>query len=77
MLADGQSKYENIEAILDNRFKDYVFTMDNYLKMALLFLRLRAGIPTIIIGETGCGKTYLIKMFSMISWSVLFSFKLI
>ena len=34
--------------------------------MALVFLRIRAGIPTIIMGETGCGKTYLIKMFSYI-----------
>ena len=66
MLDNGQSKYENIEAILDHKFKDYVFTMDNYLKMVLLFLRLRAGIPTIIIGETGSGKTYLIKMLSLI-----------
>ena len=66
MLDNGQSKYENIEAVLDQKFNDYVFTMDNYLKMVLLFLRLRAGISTIIMGETGCGKTYLIKMLSLI-----------
>ena len=52
-------------ALKDN-FKDYVITKDNFIKMVLLFLRISAGIPTIIMGETGCGKTYLVKMFSMI-----------
>ena len=65
-LDNGKLKYENIEDILNNIFNDYVFTLDNFIKMVLLFLRIRAGIPTVIIGETGCGKTYLIKMLSYI-----------
>ena len=65
-LNNEKSNYEYIEDILDKSFEDYVFTLDNFIKMVLLFLRIRAGIPTIIIGETGCGKTYLIKMLSII-----------
>jgi MoxR-like ATPase len=29
-------------------------------------MRIRAGIPAIIMGETGCGKTFLVKMFSLL-----------
>ena len=43
---------------------DYVFTLDNYLKMALILLRITANIPVILMGETGCGKTFLIKKLS-------------
>ena len=57
---------ENIIISLQKNYNDYLFTEDNFIKMALVFLRIRAGIPTIIMGETGCGKTYLIKMFSYI-----------
>ena len=40
---------------------DYVFTPDNFLKMILILLRERENIPVILMGETGCGKTSLIK----------------
>ena len=43
---------------------NYVFTADNYFKMALILLRIRAGIPVIMMGETGCGKTSLIRKLS-------------
>lgn len=42
-------------------FPDYVLTADNLLKMLLILLRIRAGIPVVIMGETGCGKTSLIS----------------
>ena len=42
----------------------YVFTADNFIKMILILLRIRANIPIIMMGETGCGKTSLIKMLS-------------
>ena len=42
----------------------YVFTADNFIKMILILLRIRANIPVIMMGETGCGKTSLIKMLS-------------
>ena len=39
----------------------YALTPDNVLKMALILLRIRANIPVIIMGETGCGKTSLVR----------------
>ena len=43
---------------------DYVFTADNFFKMVLILLRIRANIPVIMMGETGCGKTALIRKLS-------------
>ena len=40
----------------------YVYTADNFIKVVLILLRIRAGIPVIMMGETGCGKTTLIEM---------------
>ena len=34
----------------------YELTMDNLLKIIAIYMRLRANIPVIIMGETGCGK---------------------
>ncbi|XP_066519298.1 E3 ubiquitin-protein ligase rnf213-alpha-like [Hoplias malabaricus] len=39
----------------------YQLTTDNVLKMMAIHMRFRCGIPVIIMGETGCGKTRLIK----------------
>lgn len=39
----------------------YELTMDNLLKIIAIYMRLRANIPVIIMGETGCGKTRLCK----------------
>ena len=47
-------------------FKSYEFTNDNFIKMVLIYLRIRANIPIILLGETGCGKTYLIRALSYI-----------
>lgn len=33
----------------------YELTMDNLLKIIAIYMRLRANIPVIIMGETGCG----------------------
>ena len=43
---------------------DYVFTADNFIKMILILLRIRENIPVIMMGETGCGKTSLIRKLS-------------
>ena len=43
---------------------NYVFTADNFAKMILILLRIRANIPVIMMGETGCGKTSLIRKLS-------------
>ena len=39
----------------------YVLTPDNLLKMALIHLRIQAGIPMCMLGDTGCGKTSLLR----------------
>ena len=36
------------------------FTKDNYLKLVLIYFRLRSRQPVIIMGETGVGKTSLV-----------------
>ena len=51
---------KSLEVISDN----YEFTPDNFVKMALILLRIRANIPVIMMGETGCGKTSLIRKLS-------------
>jgi len=44
----------------------YVYTPDNFIKVVLILLRIRVKIPVILMGETGCGKTTLIEMASML-----------
>ncbi|XP_037664815.1 E3 ubiquitin-protein ligase RNF213 isoform X2 [Choloepus didactylus] len=42
----------------------YELTTDNMLKLLAIEMRFRCGIPVIIMGETGCGKTRLIRFLS-------------
>ena len=60
-----QEKLEKIACMKvvkkDNLFSGYALTPDNILKMILIILRVRANVPIIIMGETGCGKTSLIR----------------
>ncbi|XP_028976279.2 E3 ubiquitin-protein ligase rnf213-beta isoform X3 [Esox lucius] len=39
----------------------YELTADNVTKMLAIHMRFRCGIPVIIMGETGCGKTRLVR----------------
>uniref|UniRef100_G1KRE5 RING-type E3 ubiquitin transferase n=1 Tax=Anolis carolinensis TaxID=28377 RepID=G1KRE5_ANOCA len=39
----------------------YELTTDNILKILAMEMRFRCGIPVVLMGETGCGKTRLIK----------------
>ena len=50
------------EEELKNIIGNYVYTTDNFIKVILILLRIRAKIPVIMMGETGCGKTTLIEM---------------
>ena len=65
-LNDYDVEEEEEENITENRKSleeithNYVFTRDNFIKMLLIILRIRANIPVIMMGETGCGKTSLI-----------------
>ena len=67
---------EIIKKIVDSRedVKDiikklgsYVFNADNFFKMVQILIRLRTGIPVLIMGETGCGKTSLINAIAEIN----------
>ena len=42
----------------------YELTLDNCLKLMAIYMRLRSNSPVIIMGETGCGKTRILKFFS-------------
>ncbi|KAJ5068828.1 hypothetical protein M0811_12134 [Anaeramoeba ignava] len=51
-------RIKDIDTILETK---YVITNDNFLKIILILKRLYSGLPVIIFGETGCGKTRLIN----------------
>ena len=59
-LKNIMSLDESIEEI-KNIIGSYKITEDNYKKMILILFRIFANIPVILMGETGCGKTELIK----------------
>ena len=63
---NNSEKQKNKEKTLTEIADNYIFTDDNYFKMALILLRIRAQIPVIMMGETGCGKTSLIRKLSEI-----------
>ena len=64
------SKLDTLDKIVDT----YAFTSDNYIKMILILLRIRAKTPVILMGETGCGKTSLIKMISKLKDNYMITF---
>ena len=39
----------------------YELTSDNVMKMMAIWMRFKCNIPVVIMGETGCGKTRLIR----------------
>jgi len=49
----------SLKEIIDR--DNYVITNDNFRKMILILYRISANIPVILMGETGCGKTGLIR----------------
>ena len=55
---EGENK--SLISILEEKNENYVITNDNFRKMILLVYRIRANVPVIIMGDTGCGKTMLI-----------------
>jgi hypothetical protein len=61
---EGAAHMAGGEAELDREPEDaegYCMTIDNVLKMISIQLRLKFDLPTLIMGETGCGKTSLIN----------------
>ena len=66
-ILDSLLGFLNVAFNDDDRKKilgTYVYTPDNFIKVVLILMRIRARIPVILMGETGCGKTTLIEMAS-------------
>ena len=43
-----------------------VFTLDHFMKLILIYLRVRSNLPIILMGETGVGKTSLVDYLSKV-----------
>lgn len=43
-----------------------VFTLDNFMKLVLIYLRVSTNLPIILMGETGVGKTSLVEYLSKV-----------
>ena len=63
-LFDERRPVEKIYKKLIDVVGSYVFTGDNFVKMILILYRISANIPVIMMGETGYGKTSLIRIIS-------------
>ena len=55
------------DTVLEEMAASYALTPDNLLKMVLISLRINSHIPVVIMGETGCGKTSLVRYLADIS----------
>ena len=55
-----QGDLKSLLSILSYKTDNYVITNDNFTKIVLLYYRIMADIPVILMGEAGCGKTSLI-----------------
>ena len=58
-ILELNSSVKRLKDIIDE--DEYVITNDNFRKMVLIIYRIVANIPVILMGETGCGKTTLIR----------------
>ena len=64
-VTNEEKKKNNIQLkSFEEITENYVITPDNFIKMILILLRIRSNIPVIMMGETGCGKTFLIRKLS-------------
>ena len=43
---------------------NFIFVPDNFIKIALILLKIEAKVPVILMGDTGTGKTKLLEMFA-------------
>lgn len=57
----------NMDPIIKQKLTQISITPENYYKIGLIFIRIQANIPIILMGETGIGKTSLIRLLSNIT----------
>jgi hypothetical protein len=67
LQADGQRDDGSIS--VSQCSAGYIFSIDNFIKMLIVHTRLSAGIPVLVIGETGVGKSSLFEeMCRILAW---------
>lgn len=66
LCVKDEANKELIQTKIADQFGHIVLTKDNVIKMTIIFLRMMARIPVIIMGETGVGKTILIQYLSQL-----------
>jgi MoxR-like ATPase len=52
---------------IEKDFGDMVITKTIARKLSFLFIKMLCNIPTLIMGETGVGKTYLVRYLSCLN----------
>ena len=45
--------------------KGFALTVDTVLKMTALYIRINSGVPTVLMGESGCGKSAVIRYLAL------------
>eukprot|EP01084_Bolivina_argentea_P161760 281556_1 len=59
-ILDENDRQQLIEELYSKN-REYVLTFDNIIKIVSIFFRVNSGIPLLVMGETGCGKTKLLR----------------
>ena len=57
------------KAEADKLLSGYCLTGDSLMKMLAIFVRVRCGIPVVLLGEAGIGKTYILQFLSALNKS--------
>jgi ABC-type multidrug transport system fused ATPase/permease subunit len=65
-VEEDKGEQKSLLSIIEEKNNNYVITNDNFKKMVLLVYRIKANVPVIIMGDTGCGKTTLITKLNQI-----------
>jgi midasin (ATPase involved in ribosome maturation) len=63
----NNSNFEDIKDEYRSKFSVLSITPENYIKIGLIYLRIQSGLPVILMGETGIGKTSLVRLLSNIT----------
>eukprot|EP01083_Nonionella_stella_P288237 980901_1 len=71
-IRDENKRSQLVDDLYEHH-KDYALTFDNILKIIAIFLRVKSGIPVLIMGESGCGKTRLLEYMANVLQLEMFS----